>query len=245
MRGEHSAFSTCFAHGVESSPHAREALRLLGEGRHGRGIIPACAGSTVGYASATKSPRDHPHMRGEHTPKSAELRLPWGLGAQYGGAIKVLRRGIIPACAGSTTCRPSSRSRAGDHPRMRGEHRVTVGYGVVRLGSSPHARGARLKVCAQKCVRGIIPACAGSTSIGPSPWGCARNHPRIRGEHSREKKADEVWVGSSPHVRGARDVVGGHRVGEGIIPACAGRTRLSGLPPTPLSGSSPHARGAP
>ena len=37
----------------------------------------------------------------------------------YGGFVSV---GIIPACAGSTGTRSWIMSRAGDHPRMCGEH---------------------------------------------------------------------------------------------------------------------------
>ena len=40
---------------------------------------------------------------------------------------------------------------------------------------------------------------------------------------------DETW-GSSPHVRGAPDAVGGQLRGGGIIPACAGSTTAFRLP---------------
>ena len=153
-----------------SSPHARGALenqarvdvthgdhpRMRGEHFHLQvepqrqpGIIPACAGSTIDFLAARVSrvgssphargalprtwhqasaSRDHPRMRGEHR------RLP---------AIRHLRPGIIPACAGSTfgaawretvvtgssphargarRHRAHRRRRGRDHPRMRGEH---------------------------------------------------------------------------------------------------------------------------
>ncbi len=155
------------------------------------GIIPACAGSTVGMAAPVSleggsSPHargargsdqgglrgfwDHPRMRGEHDVKGDVTEL-------------ILR--IIPACAGSTDvdygttveCRGSSphargarwqalsrHARHRDHPRMRGEHQ----RGAVHVDREV----------------GIIPACAGST----------RRCRRPRGSRT----------GSSPHARGAR-----------------------------------------
>ena len=73
--------------------------------------------------------------------------------------------------------------------------------------------------------RGIIPACAGSTSQADSSGTASRDHPRMCGEHTPFAAAAEAIPGSSPHVRGAH-----HRRGEfvfawGIIPACAGSTR--------------------
>ena len=50
--------------------------------------------------------------------------------------------GIIPACAGSTKGSMTVKSTLRDHPRMCGEHFV-IGYkGMLKLGSSPHVRGA-------------------------------------------------------------------------------------------------------
>ena len=65
----------------------------------------------------------------------------------------------------------------------------------------------------------------------------------MRGEHFSWCPGPYAVAGSSPHARGAPPVlVRGRRVA-GIIPACAGSTRLS--PRTAwATGSSPHARGA-
>ena len=154
---------------------------------------------------------------------------------------------IIPAYAGSTTCRaanrcrligssphtrgalPSSRIPDGareDHPRIRGEHLSDLpgehdGPGIIPAyagstprpsragapfsGSSPHTRGA--------------PARASSTGHA------TRDHPRIRGEHSRAVFDDRPAVG--------------------IIPAYAGSTKYALSRSRPSAGSSPHTRGAP
>ena len=114
------------------------------------------------------------------------------------------RAGIIPACAGSTrgeTPRPTS---SRDHPRMCGEHALYGFSRAHRWGSSPHVRGALVEVRGGTEQRGIIPACAGSTSTArEDSWGSQ---------------------GSSPHVRGALSLVGVLGDGVGIIPACAGST---------------------
>ena len=86
----------------------------------------------------------------------------------------------------------------------------------------------------------------------------------MRGEHSIPAAAKTSAMGSSPHARGALEVVVGAHDAVGIIPACAGSTngkstfirfvrdhpRMRGehgpiiVPVTPSAGSSPHARGA-
>ena len=76
------------------------------------------------------------------------------------------------------------------------------------------------------CRPGIIPACAGSTILGTGIRFEVGDHPRMCGEH-----IDRIIVipqdrGSSPHVRGALGRRGGQVEERGIIPACAGSTRL-------------------
>ena len=161
--------------------------------------------------------------------------------------VVVARGGIIPACAGST--RPVSKTimYTRGSSRMRGEHSAPRGNDGMTLGSSPHARGARIadQVLAsftgdhprmrgehEPADRrghdhdGIIPACAGSTAAGAT--------------------LTFIRSGSSPHARGARErrlhrppsgrdhprMRGEHALGillriadQGIIPACAGSTK--------------------
>ena len=95
--------------------------------------------------------------------------------------------GIIPACAGSTVCESLRLPRARDHPRMCGEHDGVQAILTTDKGSSPHVRGAHAGADDREALRGIIPACAGST-IG-SVWSLPphRDHPRMSGEHSNIK----------------------------------------------------------
>ena len=53
------------------------------------------------------------------------------------------------------------------------------------VGSSPHVRGAQWVSEVAKDKDGIIPACAGSTSLRRWPFSMPRDHPRMCGEHSR------------------------------------------------------------
>ena len=133
--------------------------------------------------------------------------------------------GSSPHTRGAPIPRQSACPRAGDHPRIRGEHRderrptrraggIIPAYAgstslrttlVLKLwGSSPHTRGA-------------LPRDPG---IVVGAW----DHPRIRGEHPRR----------GPRERQARR----------IIPAYAGSTSIMRFSMKSATGSSPHTRGA-
>ena len=213
--------------------------------------------------------RDHPRMCGEHLPESAICGHSRGSSPHVRGAQNLLPimqdlDGIIPACAGSTCARLSARLEHGDHPRMCGEHNRGSSFGQSHKGSSPHVRGARQACDDALQESGIIPACAGSTTVGKTKLLFIWDHPRMCGEHELGDFAAFLDQGSSPHVRGALRQTQRQGQRPGIIPACAGSTptatrpsreprdhpRMCGehLPDVslavPLPGSSPHVRGA-
>ena len=189
-----------------------------------------------------------PHVRGALMPDQTDVR----------------QSGIIPACAGSTTAPSEPKPAPRDHPRMCGEHDASEAEEPSSLGSSPHVRGAPAQIDGHVVHVGIIPACAGSTSMSAAYLSLSRDHPRMCGEHMVQGLDTLVDAGSSPHVRGARDVDTVARLQIGIIPACAGSTqrkrtprphgrdhpRMCGehaaiqLASSAESGSSPHVRGA-
>ena len=231
------------------SPHTRgargQALRRLGPRR----IIPAYAGSTYITPPPFSTSPDHPRIRGEHV---------------RSGILRCRCRRIIPAYAGSTRPRsPASAARA-DHPRIRGEHSCTRALMPAIVGSSPHTRGAQMRVEGENHQTGIIPAYAGSTSATRTSAPTRPDHPRIRGEHGRNPGVPEASAGSSPHTRGALDDSDQYVIDGRIIPAYAGSTpehgdRVHGFEDHPrirgehetavtpswkTSGSSPHTRGA-
>ena len=110
----------------------------------------------------------------------------------------------------------------------------------------------------------IIPAYAGSTWRRTGRLRRSRDHPRIRGEHSRPPPGSSWSGGSSPHTRGAPEPSSTKSLSWRIIPAYAGSTRsgcgtrfsdrdhprIRGehdrgrLPRHHQHGSSPHTRGA-
>ena len=192
-----------------SSPHTRGALALLLHHAAEVGIIPAYAGSTDKADRVPALRRDHPRIRGEHMTARNESGDLEGSSPHTRGAPDLHLRshgehGIIPAYAGSTARRRCPARASRDHPRIRGEHTVAIDPKDDWEGSSPHTRGAPDGALGAAYSVGIIPAYAGSTA---SPSGCsrrARDHPRIRGEHSNTINLWQRNMGSSPHTRGAR-----------------------------------------
>ena len=181
------------------------SLRRLEEG-----IIPACAGSTGHVAIGRPGEWDHPRMCGEHVESRYGFTCETGSSPHVRGALFCITRspldgGIIPACAGSTTCADGTTVKLRDHPRMCGEHSTETPVQPLSAGSSPHVRGA-------------------PSSRREGSWRC-RDHPRMCGEHHEGWKPLRPQTGSSPHVRGAQIPARLDVLAPGIIPACAGSTR--------------------
>ena len=170
MCGEHLVVNGKKATDKGSSPHVRGAPNAWIEREDGVGIIPACAGSTACNRLWSDEARDHPRMCGEHTSLQFGTACFPGSSPHVRGARRVVRlarcrRGIIPACAGSTRPQTGWRARSRDHPRMCGEHSDASGIEVRHQGSSPHVRGAPQGVTVKLCQ--------------------CRDHPRMCGEHYR------------------------------------------------------------
>ena len=146
----------------------RGARRLVHVDNRLGGIIPACAGSTWLFGLLCGWIRDHPRMCGEHFSCLSIFDISLGSSPHVRGALKVhvgrpTVAGIIPACAGSTVNYHYKQLKAGDHPRMCGEHCGVASNAWIRWGSSPHVRGALRCTAQSGHGLGIIPACAGST----------------------------------------------------------------------------------
>ena len=160
-----------------SSPHTR--------GAHGRSW-PRC-----------RAPQDHPRIRGEHSCGRRLSDLCEGIIPAYAGSTNHLCqsmglvRGSSPHTRGALIATAPYPLNQEDHPRIRGEHRrryrsnqqhagiipAYAGSTCLELlylyhvsGSSPHTRGARIRLRADEQGRG--------------------DHPRIRGEH-------DIGVGNS------------------------------------------------
>ena len=211
MRGEHAAelMSTTLKQG--SSPHARGTLRCRHRAAAALGIIPACAGNTEVAGVVQFGGGDHPRMRGEHFGSgcwmpSGSGSSPHARGTHIRSCYPLFDAGIIPACAGNTRPANTRTARPWDHPRMRGEHAVSILASRIEWGSSPHARGTPTGCC---------------HADGPP-----RDHPRMRGEHPTLPAVHVKHRGSSPHARGTLARNRQRNAANGIIPACAGNTGL-------------------
>jgi len=108
-----------------------------------------------------------------------------------------------PRCAGST-CPARSRLPGGrNYPRVRREHVRVTREQVAGHGSPPRARGALHPRGREVVLRGITPACAGSTTPAPPAGAPPRDHPRLRREHNGNGNCANLQVGSPPRARGA------------------------------------------
>ena len=229
MRGDHSEEE--FAHAVPrgSSPHARGPRFFMAITPARAGIIPACAGTTPFSSTGLPPARDHPRMREDHDMDVGPNLADEGSSPHARGPLVPLgaldaRGGIIPACAGTTHRIAGRTSCRRDHPRMRGDHRMAIPSTPRPSGSSPHARGPLRELLVVELGVGIIPACAGTTTVWHGGFSTRRDHPRLRGDHRGAISLEITTRGSSPPTRGPRADRPEPLRPEGIIPACAGTT---------------------
>ena len=132
---------------------------------------------------------------------------------------------FIPACAGNTGQPGRGTSQTTVHPRVCGEHCVIRPAHASASGSSPRVRGTRSTRRIAWRRRRFIPACAGNTpgtTARSSHWSV---HPRVCGEHGMGRAHRRACFGSSPRVRGTRDVRAYSVYVSRFIPACAGNTK--------------------
>ena len=249
VRGEHACHRSPARPWSGSSPRARGAQHRPPVRRIGRGIIPACAGSTPAQAGTGPRPGDHPRVRGEHVNRPPAVQCvegssPRARGAHGAHRDKAGHGGIIPACAGSTETHDRHSAAGGDHPRVRGEHVNRPPAVQCVEGSSPRARGAHGAHRDKAGHGGIIPACAGSTAR-PAGYTCShRDHPRVRGEHFVTPQGQTLKWGSSPRARGARPVGADPLASQGDHPRVRGEHSSKAARACLRVGSSPRARGA-
>ena len=146
--------------------------------------------------------------------------------------------GLIPAHAGKTRPTRYSRTRRGAHPRSRGENGTRSDLAYVTEGSSPLTRGKLEETGADLAQTGLIPAHAGKTMTTFSIRRISSAHPRSRGENITARGGRARRWGSSPLTRGKRVRPRARQTLGRLIPAHAGKTRLS-------SSSSCHGRAHP
>ena len=133
---------------------------------------------------------------------SAPGLSPLARGTLYTRILCAVDRRFIPAGAGNTTNRPSSRLLQPVYPRWRGEHLMMPPSDKNAAGLSPLARGT--PTCRDGCqqITRFIPAGAGNTHPNTSPNRDRTVYPRWRGEHDRLLQRQSLPVGLSPLARG-------------------------------------------
>ena len=192
-------------------------------------LIPARAGNTSRPNTRRGSVPAHPRSRGEHCRwfrfgRRVVGSSPLARGTPVSDKELAAQIRLIPARAGNTKIGHASTPPSPAHPRSRGEHEVQRHLCTVPLGSSPLARGTRLKTEYQPALARLIPARAGNTSALQRCVLRRSAHPRSRGEHASGKLSQITSGGSSPLARGTHF----SKIPSGwswrLIPARAGNT---------------------
>ena len=159
--------------------------------------------------------------------------------------------------------RKASQRSSGAHPRTGGENMQAAMQLTRDNGSSPHGRGKRGGQRHGRVLHGLIPARAGKTRLKRGSLKRPGAHPRTGGENAVMHGYSIYTRGSSPHGRGKLVTDPRLELGDGLIPARAGKTwrRRAWRRPAPAhprtggenrvreprfdldTGSSPHGRG--
>ena len=151
--------------------------------------------------------------------------------------------GITPAYAGKSLCARTGSPAFRDHPRICGEKSISRPKSGPSTGSPPHMRGKGIGRFDRDDRIGITPAYAGKRYLLQTASFGLRDHPRICGEKSFQRRSESPPSGSPPHMRGKdiRNFTGKpvHR----ITPAYAGKSIPPNLPRHRALGSPPRMRG--
>ena len=183
------------------------------------------------------------HATGHHDGGVGHGSSPHARGTRILAAVELSPERLIPACAGNTRRSSTDGRSAPAHPRMRGEHFNGNEEAAWYVGSSPHARGTLALYAASVAGQRLIPACAGNTHSVSPPAMRNTAHPRMRGEHGRERgrclarrRLIPACAGNTPGCRGRHGTAPAHpRMRGEHFPERADRCSCDG--------SSPHARG--
>ena len=167
-------------------------------GEHGDQVRPLCnsAGSSpLARGTPRRAPMAticcsvHPRWRGEHYVSATGLTTdagssPLARGTPASALTRQSARRFIPAGAGNTPSRRTTRRVGAVHPRWRGEHGWRKSARGSPTGSSPLARGTRRGSRKPAPRPRFIPAGAGNTDMLSLISSPSSVHPRWRGEHA-------------------------------------------------------------
>ena len=233
-RGEHILHEESPVVNPGSSPLARGTQRDGGHAGSGGRFIPARAGNTFSVPPRGSWSTVHPRSRGEHACSRRGTRRcngssPLARGTHWDWRIGDDLIRFIPARAGNTNASCWKGRVSTVHPRSRGEHLTPATPTDAAPGSSPLARGTRLRELGDRDSVRFIPARAGNTPWKSLSRPTASVHPRSRGEHVAASVRFSRFSGSSPLARGTHGDHEGSGSWRRFIPARAGNTQISRL----------------
>ena len=170
-RGEKHFLGVSQCHNQGSPPHTRGKGPCLLPHGLSVGITPARAGKSLGIATLSRCPRDHPRTRGEKVPVANPFSRQRGSPPHTRGKEPVPLRhdrlsGITPAHAGKSTVSREATLVVRDHPRTRGEKVSAAIMRAISRGSPPHTRGKAGDPRGFAAEKGITPAHAGKRLNG-------------------------------------------------------------------------------
>ena len=133
-------------------------------------ITPAHAGKSCKSVISISSQKDHPRTRGEKLMIWAifgkiEGSPPHTRGKAFGAWWGLATDRITPAHAGKRPEVTDVHGTYGDHPRTRGEKRITPAHRLQKSGSPPHTRGKVPSDVSTFWKQGITPAHAGKRLV--------------------------------------------------------------------------------
>ncbi len=143
-------------------------------------------------------------------------------GTFVGGTLGYIPVRFIPAYAGNMRAMTHSTVATAVHPRVRGEHFFSIVDIDGKYGSSPRTRGTLTKKPPSTRLIRFIPAYAGNIEVHQTRVDRDAVHPRVRGEHRKQRWQMRLTGGSSPRTRGTFALTVFSHFSGRFIPAYAG-----------------------
>ena len=216
--------------GPGSPPRARGRLSVWVWRLDRRGLTPACAGTSRTVRISPALSRAHPRVRGDIVGARLRPRVDRGSPPRARGHPPATnhtprRRGLTPACAGTSSPTTSAIIGGRAHPRVRGDIDWPAVIAASLMGSPPRARGHLDPQVGDRVQCGLTPACAGTSWSASPAAGETRAHPRVRGDIRTVSDGSSAGWGSPPRARGHRAAGPVRGAAQGLTPACAGTSR--------------------
>ena len=185
VRGDVTARHWSVLLGAGSPPRARGRRSRVARALRCLGLTPACAGTSPSPTPSGRPERAHPRVRGDVRSSGSGRCTERGSPPRARGRPNEpmrshWRRGLTPACAGTSATAGAVEVARRAHPRVRGDVVETVDHETGEVGSPPRARGRPGGRAEHRGAPGLTPACAGTSSVRTPTKPHPRAHPRVR-----------------------------------------------------------------